>query len=136
MAERLADDARDLFHLGLIHPERGRARGAHPDPRGIERRLWVERDPVLVDRDPDLVADGLGLLAADPERSQVAQGEVRVRPARDDPNALVRQTLRECVVFAPQNVLQDPPFSRLDIATCRNLLIYLEPDVLRAAAGP
>jgi two-component system CheB/CheR fusion protein len=41
----------------------------------------------------------------------------------------VRQELRERVVFAPQNVLQDPPFSRLDIVSCRNLLIYLEPDV-------
>ena len=41
----------------------------------------------------------------------------------------VRQELRELVVFAPQNVLQDPPFSRLDIVTCRNLLIYLEPSV-------
>ena len=48
---------------------------------------------------------------------------------KDDSMYRVRQDLRECVVFAPQNVLQDPPFSRLDIATCRNLLIYLEPDV-------
>ncbi len=41
----------------------------------------------------------------------------------------VRPELRDRVVFAPQNVLQDPPFSRLDIATCRNLLIYLEPEI-------
>ena len=43
----------------------------------------------------------------------------------------VKQPLRECVLFAPQNVLQDPPFSRLDIVTCRNLLIYLEPEMQR-----
>jgi PAS domain S-box-containing protein len=41
----------------------------------------------------------------------------------------VRADLRDRVVFAPQNVLQDPPFSRLDVASCRNLLIYLEPEV-------
>ena len=35
------------------------------------------------------------------------------------------------VVFAPQNVLRDPPFSRVDIVTCRNLLIYLEPEIQR-----
>ena len=35
------------------------------------------------------------------------------------------------MVFAPQNVLQDPPFSKLDICTCRNLLIYLEPELQR-----
>jgi PAS domain S-box-containing protein len=48
---------------------------------------------------------------------------------KDDAVYRVQQDLRERVVFAPQNLLQDPPFSRLDIASCRNLLIYLEPDV-------
>ncbi len=48
---------------------------------------------------------------------------------KDDEQYRVRQDLRDLVVFAPQNVLQDPPFSRLDIASCRNLLIYLEPDI-------
>ena len=43
----------------------------------------------------------------------------------------VKKALREAVVFAPQNLLQDPPFSRLDLISCRNLLIYLEPDVQR-----
>lgn len=33
------------------------------------------------------------------------------------------------VVFARQNLLRDPPFSRLHLVTCRNVLIYLEPDV-------
>ncbi|HEX4609898.1 MAG TPA: chemotaxis protein CheB [Urbifossiella sp.] len=48
---------------------------------------------------------------------------------RDDSMYRVKRQLRELVIFAPQNVLQDPPFSRLDIVTCRNLLIYLEPEV-------
>ncbi|MDB5328518.1 MAG: torS, partial [Phycisphaerales bacterium] len=50
---------------------------------------------------------------------------------KDDVMYRVKKELRELVIFAPQNVLQDPPFSRLDIVTCRNLLIYLEPDVQR-----
>ena len=37
--------------------------------------------------------------------------------------------IREMVVFAPQNVLKDPPFTKLDILTCRNMLIYMEPDL-------
>ena len=41
----------------------------------------------------------------------------------------VTQYLRDTVVFAAQNLLSDPPFSRLDLVTCRNVLIYLEPDV-------
>ena len=39
----------------------------------------------------------------------------------------VGQTLRETVMFGTQNLVSDPPFSRLDLITCRNLLIYLEP---------
>lgn len=37
----------------------------------------------------------------------------------------VKKELREAVLFAPHNVLHDPPFSRLDLISCRNLLIYL-----------
>jgi two-component system, chemotaxis family, CheB/CheR fusion protein len=37
----------------------------------------------------------------------------------------VKQELRELVLFAHHNVLRDPPFSQLDLITCRNLLIYL-----------
>ena len=39
----------------------------------------------------------------------------------------VRKSLREMVMFAPQNVVKDPPFSRIDLLSCRNLLIYMEP---------
>ncbi|MDB5296103.1 MAG: torS, partial [Phycisphaerales bacterium] len=48
---------------------------------------------------------------------------------RDDALYRVKRELREMIVFAPQNILQDPPFSRIDVCSCRNLLIYLEPDV-------
>jgi two-component system, chemotaxis family, CheB/CheR fusion protein len=40
----------------------------------------------------------------------------------------VVKSLRECVLFAVHNVLHDPPFSRLDLISCRNLLIYLQPE--------
>jgi len=39
----------------------------------------------------------------------------------------VSKPIRDMVVFARQNVIADPPFSRLDLISCRNLLIYLEP---------
>jgi two-component system, chemotaxis family, CheB/CheR fusion protein len=37
----------------------------------------------------------------------------------------VKKTIRDMVVFALQNVITDPPFSRLDLISCRNLLIYM-----------
>ncbi|HEX3720756.1 MAG TPA: chemotaxis protein CheB [Verrucomicrobiae bacterium] len=43
----------------------------------------------------------------------------------------VNKSLREMVVFARQNLISDPPFSRMDLISCRNLLIYLEPDLQR-----
>lgn len=41
----------------------------------------------------------------------------------------VNKALREQVVFARQNVMSDPPFSRMDLISCRNLLIYFEPEL-------
>ncbi len=47
----------------------------------------------------------------------------------------VSKALREMVVFARQNLIGDPPFSRMDLISCRNLLIYLEP-ILQKKALP
>ena len=41
----------------------------------------------------------------------------------------VGKEIREMVVFAPQNVIMDPPFTKLEILVCRNLLIYLTPEL-------
>jgi len=39
---------------------------------------------------------------------------------------IVSRELRKLVVFAPQNVFQDPPFGKLDLISCRNMLIYFQ----------
>lgn len=41
----------------------------------------------------------------------------------------VRKPLRDLLVFSEQDVIQDPPFSRLHLISCRNLLIYLNPGI-------
>jgi len=41
----------------------------------------------------------------------------------------VSKEIREMVTFATQNVIMDPPFTKLDILICRNLLIYLMPEL-------
>ena len=40
----------------------------------------------------------------------------------------VKSELRDCVTFATHNLLKDAPFTKLDILSCRNLLIYLRPE--------
>jgi len=47
----------------------------------------------------------------------------------DDHHYQVLPEVRECVIFGAHDLLADPPFSRLDLVTCRNLLIYIEPDI-------
>ena len=48
--------------------------------------------------------------------------------SREDRGYRVRPELRGAVVFTVHDVLADPPFSRLDMVSCRNLLIYFRPD--------
>ena len=39
-------------------------------------------------------------------------------------NFVVKNELRQCIVFARHNLLSDPPFTRMDLVVCRNVLIY------------
>ncbi|MEF2268310.1 chemotaxis protein methyltransferase cher2 [Janthinobacterium sp. HH104] len=44
---------------------------------------------------------------------------------QDKNDYLVRKEVRNMIIFAQQNIISDPPFTKLDILCCRNLLIYL-----------
>ncbi len=54
-------------------------------------------------------------------RGRVKKGEVMKAVV-----VRVRKDIREMAIFAPQNVIKDPPFTKLDMLCCRNLLIYLD----------
>lgn len=63
---------------------------------------------------------------------QYAQGDLEALPDSirqkytvtvSDRTARVTQEIRDMVVFAPHNVLTDPPFTRLDFISCRNMII-------------
>ncbi len=69
--------------------------------------------------------------------------EADVTPARlarfftkEDHHYQVVRELRETVVFTGQSLLADAPFSRLDLVSCRNLLIYLSPEAQRQDSVP
>lgn len=42
---------------------------------------------------------------------------------------VVNKELRELCVFSQHSIVKDPPFSRLDLVSCRNLLIYLDAEL-------
>jgi len=54
---------------------------------------------------------------------------------QEDGGYRVTPALRGSVVFTVQDVLTDPPFSRMDMVSCRNLLIYLKPDAQAKVIG-
>ena len=50
---------------------------------------------------------------------------------KQDGSYQIDQRIRGCVTFAEHNVFGDPPFLRMDLITCRNLMIYIEPEMQR-----
>ncbi len=48
---------------------------------------------------------------------------------REENGFRVKKEIREMVIYATQNVIKDPPFTKLDLLSCRNLLIYLESEI-------
>jgi len=49
----------------------------------------------------------------------------------DDGLFTIRPEIRQCIVFSQHNLIEDAPFTRVDLLSCRNLLIYLEPETQR-----
>jgi len=64
-----------------------------------------------------------------PEGVAADVGEERLRRffVKEERHYRVKKEIRDLIVFAVQDVLTDPPFTRMDLISCRNLLIYLTP---------
>jgi len=59
--------------------------------------------------------------------ADVGAGRLKRFFVKEDGYYRAKKPLRDAVVFAVQDLLQDPPFTRMDLISCRNLLIYLIP---------
>ncbi|MEX0903223.1 MAG: CheR family methyltransferase, partial [Pseudohongiellaceae bacterium] len=68
-------------------------------------------------------------LYAEPIEDSVSPPRLRRFFRKQNGGYRVNKDVRERIVFAGHNVLQDPPFSHLQLICCRNLLIYLQRDV-------
>ena len=81
----------------------------------------------------DLDDDAIGVARAGVYPPNIAQdiSPERLRRffTKDDAGFRVKKTIREMVVFAIQDVIKDPPFTKLDFLSCRNVMIYLEPEL-------
>ncbi len=54
---------------------------------------------------------------------------------KTDDGYLINTDIREKVVFAQHNIIMHPPFTKIDILSCRNLLIYMEPELQKKMIG-
>ncbi|MBI1905432.1 MAG: EAL domain-containing protein [Rhodocyclales bacterium] len=79
------------------------------------------------DLHPGVLAEASQGIFDDEAMRAVPEAFVRRFFQREDKHWRVDGSLRRHVVFARHNLLTDPPFTRVDLATCRNLLIYLQP---------
>jgi two-component system CheB/CheR fusion protein len=80
------------------------------------------------DVDPDAVAAARDGLYPESIAATVSSTRLARFFTREEHGYRISPDLRACVVFTVQDVLADPPFSRLDLVSCRNLLIYLLPE--------
>ncbi len=53
--------------------------------------------------------------------------------AKTDGHYQIKKNIRDLCVFASHNFLKDPPFAKIDLVTCRNVLIYMEPFLQKKA---
>jgi two-component system CheB/CheR fusion protein len=81
----------------------------------------------------DLDEEAIGVARAGiyPESisADVSQERLKKYFTKVESHFLIKKNIREMVVFAPQNVIKDPPFTKLDMICCRNLLIYFGIDL-------
>jgi len=61
--------------------------------------------------------------------TDITPARLRQHFTRDDGRYHIRKVVRDRILFAQHNLLRDPPFSRIDIISCRNLLIYLNREI-------
>ncbi|WP_041376622.1 chemotaxis protein CheB [Polaromonas naphthalenivorans] len=78
------------------------------------------------DIDERAISVGRNALYPESITTDVSPGRLRQFFIREKDQFRVIKQLREKVLFANHNVLRDPPFSRIDLVCCRNLLIYLD----------
>lgn len=102
------------------------------DRAGLDRKVQIfatdlQRDFI------DQAGRGIFARSAFPEEWKHIWGPHTFENGKDQ--LQISPEVRRMVVFAHHNALADPPFTRLDLVSCRNMLIYLQPDAQERVLG-
>ena len=92
----------------------------------LERGQPYELQIFATDIDEDAIKAGRKALYSSSIEGDVSSERLQHFFSEESGGYRVRRRLREQVIFASHNLLTDPPFSNLDLLSCRNLLIYLD----------
>jgi chemotaxis methyl-accepting protein methylase len=132
--------------LLAAHPQGGVLRAWTPGcSTGEEAYSLAMVFKEALERVKPAVGAALQIFATDLDRDAIDRARAGVYPAniaadisperlrrffaQDEQGYRVGKEIRETVVFAPQNLIMDPPFTKLDLLVCRNLLIYLDQEM-------
>ncbi|MCC6232630.1 MAG: chemotaxis protein CheB, partial [Verrucomicrobiales bacterium] len=110
----------EAYSLAIAFREATEARGA---PGEVALQIFA------TDLDPDAIEKARQGLFAESLAADVSAARLARFFTREERGYRVQKSIREMVIFAPQNLVMDPPFTKLDLLCCRNLLIYLTPEV-------
>ena len=94
-------------------------------PESLEAQQKSAVQIFATDLDTDAVTQGRKDLYQKDRLSHVSEERIRRFFVQDPRGFRVTQEVREMVIFAPQSLILNPPFTKLDLLNCRNLLIYL-----------
>jgi two-component system CheB/CheR fusion protein len=95
--------------------------------------LRAAKSPTLqifaTDLDKEAIENARAAVYPDSIAADVSPERLRRFFVQEENGFRVSKEIREMVVFATQNLIMDPPFTKLDILSCRNLLIYLSSEL-------
>jgi two-component system CheB/CheR fusion protein len=114
----------EAYTVGILLLEEAARRGIHPEIQ-------------LFGSDLDAGSLAIAREGRYPMAIEADISEERIRRffSREGDHYRVKRDLRDVVLFASHSVLKDPPFSRLDLISCRNLLIYLDRELQQQACS-
>jgi two-component system, chemotaxis family, CheB/CheR fusion protein len=101
--------------------------GEHMDRTRQNRKVTI----FATDIDPAAIDVARTAVYTDSIAADVTPERIDHLFTKENGSYRIAKRIREMVIFAVQDVLKDPPFSKIDLISCRNLLIYLEPDLQR-----
>lgn len=114
----------EAYSLGILLLEEAARRGAHP----VMQIFASDID------DAALAAAREGRYPKSIE-ADVSQERLRRFFVQEDSFYRVKKELRDLILFAAHSALKDPPFIKIDLISCRNLLIYLQRELQRQLYG-